>query len=107
VDEVFNDGKALGHLGLVRRTKFEVAIGLEFLRSLAERVTQALAKLQLGFALRGIPIGKTFLAEVIDRCQHFLKLGDSECGLFDQSSFRSGPLMFRCACSCHGGVKKV
>jgi hypothetical protein len=87
VYEALNDSQALGHLGLVSRTKFEVAIGLKLLRSLAERVTQALAKLQLGFALRGIPIGKTFLAEVIDRCQHFLKLGDSECGLFDQSGF--------------------
>ena len=81
--EVFNDSKAFGHLALVRCTKFEVPIGLKLLRSLAERVAQALAKLQLGFALRGISIGKTFLAEVIDRCRYFLKLGDSECDLFD------------------------
>jgi hypothetical protein len=105
--EAFNDSAAPGYLGLVRRTKFEVSIGLEFLRSFAERVAQALAKLQLGFALRGIPIRKTFLTEVIDRGQHFLKLRDSACGLFNQSGFRSGPLMFCCACSCHGCVKKV
>ncbi len=81
-------------------------MGLEFLRSFAECVTQTLAKLQLGFALRGIAIRKTFLAEVIDRGHHFLKLGDSKCGLFDQSGFWSGTLMFCCACSCHGCVKK-
>ena len=85
--ETFNGSKALGHFSLVGRTKFEVPIGLEFLRSFPERVTQAFAKLQLGFALRGIPIGKTFLAQVIDRRHHFLKLGDSECGLFDLSVF--------------------
>lgn len=85
--EAFNDSKAPGHLGFVRRTKFEVPIGLKLLRSLAECVTQALSELQFGFALRGISIGKTFLAEVIDRCYHLLKLGDSECDLFDQSSF--------------------
>jgi hypothetical protein len=85
--KAFNDGKALGYLGLVRCTKFEVPIGLEFLRSLTERVTQTLAKLQLSFALCGITIWKAFLAEIIDRCHHFLKLGDSECGLFDQSGF--------------------
>jgi len=87
VYEAFNGSQALSHLGLVRRTKFEVAIGLKLLRSLAERVTQALPKLQLGFALRSITIWKAFLTEVIDRCQHFLKLGDSECGLFDRSGF--------------------
>lgn len=87
VYEALNDSKALGHLGLVCRTKFEVAIGLKLLGSLAERVTQALAKLQLGFALRSITIRKAFLTEVIDRCQHFLELGDSECGLFDRSGF--------------------
>jgi hypothetical protein len=93
--EAFNDRNALGHLGLVRRTNFEVSISLEFLGSLAERMTQAFAKLQLGFALRGIPIRKTFLAQVIDRRQHFLKLRDSECGFFDQNRFRSRTLMFR------------
>jgi hypothetical protein len=87
VYEALNDSQALGHLGLVSRTKFEVAIGLKLLRSLAERVTQALAKLQLSFALRSITIRKAFLIKVIDRCQHFLKLGDSEGDLFDQSGF--------------------
>lgn len=87
VYEAFNGSQALGYLGLVRCTKFEVAVGLKLLRSLTERVAQTLAKLQLGFALRGIPIGKPFLTEVIDRRQHLLKLGDSECGLFDQSGF--------------------
>ena len=87
VYEALNDSKTLGHLGLVRRTKFEVAIGLKLLGSLAEHVTQALAKLQLGFALRRITIWKAFLTEVIDRCHHFPELGDSECGLFDQSGF--------------------
>jgi hypothetical protein len=72
---------------LVIRAKSEVSIGLEFLGSFTERASQALAKLQLGFALRGITIRKTFLAEVIDRRQHFLKLQDSECDLFDQSVF--------------------
>ena len=87
VYEALNDSKTLGHLGLVCRMKFEVAIGLKLLGSLAEHVTQALAKLQLGFALRSITIWKAFLTEVIDRCQHFLKLGDSERGLFDRSGF--------------------
>lgn len=87
VYEALNGSKTLVHLGLVRRTKFEVAIGLKLLGSLAEHVTQALAKLQLGFALRSITIWKAFLTEVIDRCQHFLKLGDSECGFFDRSNF--------------------
>ena len=87
LDEAFNDGKAPGHFGLVRCTKFEVSMGLEFLRSFAECVTQTLAKLQLGFALRGIAIRKTFLTQVIDRSRHFLKLRDSERGLFDQSGF--------------------
>lgn len=85
--EALNDSKALGHLGLIRRTKFEVAIGLKLLGSLTERVTQAFAKLQLGFALRSITIWKAFLTKVIDRCQYFLKLGDSECGLFDRIGF--------------------
>jgi hypothetical protein len=93
--EAFNDRNALGHLDLVCRANFEVLIGLELLGSLAERVTQAFAKLQVGFALRGIPIRKTFLAQVIDRRQHFLKLRDSACGFFDQDRLRSGTLMFR------------
>jgi hypothetical protein len=85
--EAFNDRNALGHLGLVRRKDFEVSISLELLGSFAERVTQTLAKLQVGFALGGIPIRKTFLAQVIDRRQHFLKLRDSACGFFDQNRF--------------------
>ena len=85
--KAFNNGEALSHLGLIRRTKFEISIGLEFLRSLAERVAQALAKLELSFTLRGITIRKAFLAEISDRRYHFLKLGDSECRLFDLSVF--------------------
>lgn len=87
LDEAFNDSKAPGHIGLVRRTKFEVSMGLEFLRSFAECVTQTLAKPQLGFALRGVAIRKTFLTQVIDCGRHFLKLRDSERGFFDQSGF--------------------
>ena len=82
-----NDRKAVGHLGLIRSTKFEVSIGLEFLRSLTERVTQTLTKLQLDFALCRITIGKAFLAEVIDCRQNFLKFIDTMCSLFDESVF--------------------
>jgi hypothetical protein len=76
-------------------------------RTLTERVPQAFPKLQLGFALRSITIRKSLLADVIDGRQNFLKLVDSLRDLFEGSSFRSGPLMFCCACSCHGCVKKV
>lgn len=71
--ETVYGSKGLGYFSLVRCAKFKVSIGLEFLRSLAEGVTQTLAKLQLGFALRGVAVGKPFLAEVIDRGQYFLQ----------------------------------
>lgn len=87
MDETVYGGKGLGYFGLVRRTKFKVSIGLEFLRSFAEGVTQTLAKLELSFALRGVAVRKPFLAEVIDRGQHFLQFCNAECDLFNRSSF--------------------
>lgn len=87
MDEPLNGSQALGYLGLVRCAKFIVSIGLEFMRSFAEGMAQALAKLQLRFALCGIPIRKAFLAEIFDGGQHFLQFCDSKRDLFDRSSF--------------------
>ncbi|OQW37791.1 MAG: hypothetical protein A4E19_12260 [Nitrospira sp. SG-bin1] len=87
LDEALNDREALSEFGLVRCPKFEVSIGLEFLRSLPEGETQALAKLQLGFTLCGIPVGEAFLAEILDRRKNFLELGNTKRGFFDQRVF--------------------
>ena len=66
VHKVFNDRKGLYHLSLGRCANLEVPIRLEFMRTLTERLPQAFAKLQLGFALRRITIRKSLLADVID-----------------------------------------
>jgi len=107
LDKTFNDGKGLCHLGLVRRANLEIPMCVEFVRTLTERLPQAFTKLQFGFALCGITIRESLLADVIDCRQNFLELVDSVRDLFDESGFRSGPLMFRCACACHDCVKKV
>jgi len=76
------------------------------MRTLTERLSQAFTKLQLSFALRRVTIGKPLLADIIDCRKNFLKLADSLCDLIDESGFGSGPLMFRCSCSCHDCGKK-
>lgn len=106
MDEAFDDRQGLCHLGLISRANLEVAIRLEFVRTLTERLPQAFTKLQFGFALCRITIRESLLADVVDCRQHFLKLVDPVRDLFDGSGFRSGPLMFGCARSCHDGVKK-
>jgi hypothetical protein len=55
--------------------------------TLTERLPQAFAKLQLGFALCSVTIGESLLAEVLDCGQDFLELVDSMSDLFDESSF--------------------
>lgn len=105
--EACNDRKALGRLGFVRRMKFKVSIGLEFLRSLAEHVSQTFTKLQLSFALCRIAIGESLLADVSDGGDNLLKFRDSTRDLLDERSFGSGPLLLCRAYSCHGRVKKV
>lgn len=107
VHKVFNDSKGLCHLGLVPCADLEGPIRLEFVRTFIERLPQAFTKLQLGFALRRITIRKSFLANVFDCRQNLLKLIDSVRDFLDESDFRSGPLIFRWARSCHGCVKKV
>lgn len=82
-----NDSKALCRIGFVSGAKLKISVLLEFLRTLAERVAQTLAKLQLDLALCRITIRETFLAEVIDRRQNFLKLVDSVRELFDECCF--------------------
>lgn len=106
LDKIFKDGKGLCHLSLVCCANLEASIGLEFVRTLAERLPQAFTKLQLGFALCRITVREPLLADVTDCRQHFMELVDSVRNLFDESGFRSGPLMFRCARPCHGCVKK-
>jgi hypothetical protein len=105
--QAFYDSEGLRDFGFVRCPNFEVPVRLIFLRTLAERVSQTFTKLQLSFALRRIAIGESLLADVTDRSHHLLKFCNAKRDLFDESSFRSGPLVFRCACSCHGCVKKV
>ena len=105
--KTFNDGKSLCRLSLVRCANLEIPIRLEFVRTLTERLPQAFTKLQLGFALCCITIRESLLADVIDFRQNFLKLVDSMCDLFNESGFRSGPLMFRSACPCHNCVKSL
>jgi hypothetical protein len=107
VYQAFYDSKALRDFGPVCGSNFEVPVRLEFLRTLAERVSQTFTKLQLGLALRRITIGESLLADVTDRSHHLLKFRNATRDLFDESSVRSGPLLFRRACSCHGCVKKV
>ena len=107
VYEIFDDSKGLCYLSFIRCANLEVAVRLEFVRTLTERLPEAFTKLQIGFALCRIAIRESLLADVIDCRQNFLKLVDSVRDLFDGSGFRSGPLMFSCACSCHGCVKKV
>jgi hypothetical protein len=106
LDKTFNNRKGLYYLALVRCANLEVPIRLKFVRSFAERLPQALTKLQLGFALCRITIRESLLADVIDCRQNFLKLVDSVRNLFDGGGLRSGSLMFSRACPCHGGVKK-
>ena len=106
VDEAFDDRQSLGHLGFISRANLEVAMRLEFVRTLTERLPQAFTKLKFGFALCRITIRESLLADVVDGRQNFLKLVDPVRDFFDGSGFRSGPLMFGCARSCHGGVKK-
>ncbi len=105
-DEAFDDPKSLCHLGFIGRANLEVAMRLEFVRTLTERLPEAFTKLQFSFALCRVTIRESLLADVIDGRQNFLKLVDPVRDLFDGSGFRSGPLMFGCARSCHGGVKK-
>jgi hypothetical protein len=83
----FNDRKALCQIGFVSGAKLKISVLLEFLRTLTERLAQAFTKLQLSFALCCITIRKTFLSEVIDCSQNFLKPVDSVRELFDESGF--------------------
>jgi hypothetical protein len=103
--KLFNDGKGLCYLSLICCANLEVPIGLEFVRTLTERLPQAFTKLQLGFALCRITVREPLLADVTNCRQNFLELVDSMRNLFDESGFRSGPLMFRCARPCHGCEK--
>jgi hypothetical protein len=50
VNQAFYDSKALRDFGPVCRPNFEVPVRLEFLRTLAERVSQTYTKLQHGLA---------------------------------------------------------
>ena len=84
-----------------------ISIGLGLLGAFAEDPPHAFAKLQLGFGPRGIAIGESLLAEVVDCGEDILKLADSASDLLDQNRFGPGPRVFCCVCSCHGCVKKV
>ena len=72
LNQPLNDDKALGCLPLVPSTNLEVSVRLEFLRSFAECLAQALPKLQLGLASGSIAVGEPVLAEVVDGRQKFL-----------------------------------
>ncbi len=85
--KTFNDGKGLCHLSLVRCANLEIPIRVEFVGTLTERLPQAFAKLQLGFALCCITIRESLLADVIDCSKNLLKFVDSVRGLFDESGF--------------------
>ena len=87
LDQALNDHKAPCDVGLVGCSNFEIAVGLEFVRTLAERLSQTFTELELGFALRGIAIGESFLADVIDGGDNLLKLGDSSRDLLEWSRF--------------------
>jgi hypothetical protein len=64
--QAVNDAKAPRDVGLARGQNFEIPVCVEFLRAFAECVPETFAKLQLGFALRRIAIGKSILADVMD-----------------------------------------
>jgi hypothetical protein len=107
MDQALDHSDALGHLNFIGRAQLEVLVVLEFLRTLAECVAQTFSKLEFGLALSSIPIGEALSAKVIDCRKKFLKLRDSKRDLLDLNGFGSGPLLFPCACSCHGCVEKV
>jgi hypothetical protein len=85
--QALNDGKAPCDIGLVGCSNFETSVGLEFVRTLAECLSQTFTKLELGFALRGIAIGESLLADVIDGGDNLLKLGNSSRDLLEWSRF--------------------
>jgi hypothetical protein len=82
-------------------------VGLVFRRPFAERKTDGIAELELGFGAGGLAVREAFAAEVFDGRQDFLELLNAAADLFDQGSLRSSARMFGVACSGHGGVEKV
>jgi hypothetical protein len=70
-------------------------------------VLDAFAEPQFGFAPGSIAIGESFLAEIVDRCEDFLKLAGPGFDFFQRDRFGRRLRIFCCACTCHGGVGKV
>jgi hypothetical protein len=77
------------------------------LGALPKNTPHAFAKLQFRFGPRRVPIGKSFLTEVVDRAEDLLKSFDPTGDLVDQDPFGAGSGIVSCACSCHDRVGKI
>lgn len=86
-DQLFDRRDALAGFGFGGGTKFVVPITVEFRGALTEDPADAFAELKFGFSPRGILIGKSLLAEILDDGQEFLELGDPAGDFFDLNRF--------------------
>ncbi len=77
------------------------------MRPFPEYAFDTFAELQFSFAPGGIAVGESFLAEIVDRSEDFLKLAGPGFDFFERDRFGRKLRVVCCACTCHSGVGKV
>ena len=105
--EACDRSDALGHLCFARCAKLVISKGLKLLRSFAEHMFHTFAELQFGFALGGVAIGESVLAEIVDCGEDLLKSDGPGFNFFERDRFGQGLRIVCCVCACHSVVKKV